>query len=67
MDNELVNFVRRALMESQGIELDLDEITDVKMKYDPITGDPVIQAEITMKAPPMRIDITSKYIKVRDR
>lgn len=62
MGTDLKKFVRRALMETRGIELDLDEIEEVSAEKNPINGNIDVHATIVMKAPAQRIVITTKEI-----
>lgn len=67
MGTDLKQFVRRALMETRGIELDLDEIEDVSTSKNPISGKIDVHATIVMKAPPMRIVITTKELTPEEK
>lgn len=62
MDAALKRFVRRALMDLHGIEIDIDEITEVSTSANPITGKPDVHATIVLKAPPQKIVITAKEL-----
>jgi hypothetical protein len=62
MGTDLKRFVRRALMETRGIELDPEEITEVSADRNPVTGKIDVHATIVMRAPPQRIVITTKEV-----
>lgn len=55
-------------METRGIELELDEIMDdITTSKNPITGLVDIHATVVLKAPPMRIVITSREIVPKEK
>lgn len=67
MGTDLKKFVRRALMETRGIELALDEIAEVSAERNPITGKVDVYATIVMRAPAQRIVITTKEVVPEER
>jgi hypothetical protein len=65
---DLKKFVRRALMETRGIELDPDEIMDdITTSKNPITGKIDVHATVVLKAPPLRIVITAGELKPEEK